>query len=476
MGLCLEDISEQNPSMKARLSIQVLLAVGLNLAVWPGLATPLLSSDDAASNTATAFENPASRNFLQDPGQVFLPHGMWAPDTAYRVKDSFPQRSQGRDVEPEDRSKTLVAFWVLFSMILFLTFIFSFRALRATRQTARTPRVDDRPKAENGERRFQFTSRNLPPYLRGAKNVEELIPWLYLKGISTSDFPGAPEALLGSPALGLSATTVGHLKETWGGEYESWSKRDLSGQPFVYLWADGVYCNVRLDDERQCLLVVIGVLKDGRKQLLAVHDGFRQSELSWHEVLADLKRRGLQTSPKVAVGDGRMGFGAALRKVYPTTREQACWLHKTINVLGRLPEGVRGQAKRAVRDIYLAESRHAAEAAFDRFVSLYQPKFPEAVECLAKDREELLVFYDYPAEHWAHLRKTNPIESIFATVRVRQRRTKGYGSRMWSLTMAFMLARQAERHWRRLNGSELTIHVLEGKRFKDGVMIEDRAA
>ena len=339
----------------------------------------------------------------------------------------------------------------------------------------RAPRVDDRRVDEQGQR-FRFTSQILPPYLRRTKSVEELIPWLYLKGISTGDFSEALEALLGPDAPGLSATTVVRLKEVWRREYEAWSKRDLSGQRFVYIWADGIYSNVRLDDERQCLLVVMGALEDGRKQLLAVHDGFRESELSWQELLEDLKRQGLELPPKLAVGDGAMGFWAALRKVYAATREQRCWLHKTANVLNKLPQSMQGKAKQALRDIYLAASRQTAEDALDRFKNLYEKKFSKAVECLEKDRQVLLAFYDFPAEHWVHLRTTNPIESTFATVRLRQRRTKGCGSREASLTMVFMLARQAERHWRRLNGSEVIVPVLDGKEFKDGLMVQENAA
>jgi len=339
----------------------------------------------------------------------------------------------------------------------------------------KAPRVEDR-RADQQGRKFRFTSQILPPYLRRTKSIEELIPWLYLKGISTGDFSEALAALVGADAPGLSATTVVRLKQVWSREYETWSKRSLAGQRFVYSWADGIHFNIRLDDERQCLLVVIGALEDGRKQLLAVHDGFRESELSWTELLEDLKTRGLKLPPKLAVGDGGLGFWAALRKVYPTTREQRCWVHKTANVLNKLPKSMQGKAKQALRDIYLAEGRKAAEKAFQHFVSLYRNKFPKAVTCLEKDREALLEFYDFPAEHWDHLRTTNPIESTFATVRLRQRRTKGCGSREASLTMAFMLVRQAERRWRRLNGSELIVHVLEGKQFKDGVMVQDHAA
>jgi putative transposase len=333
----------------------------------------------------------------------------------------------------------------------------------------RAPRVEDRRRDEEGRKR-RFVSRILPPYLRRSKCVEDLIPWLYLKGISTGDFTEALGALLGPGAPGLSAGTVVRLKEKWSEEYEAWRRSDLSGERYVYIWADGIYCNVRLDDERQCLLVVIGATADGRKQLLAVSDGFRESELSWTEVLEGLKKRGLQIAPKLAVGDGALGFWAALRKVFPKTGEQRCWVHKTANVLEKLPKSMQGKAKTMLQDIYLAETRAAAERAMDHFIDLYKVKYARAVECLEKDREELLTFYDFPAEHWAHLRTTNPIESTFATVRLRHRRTKGCGSRQATLTMVFMLARQAESHWRRLNGSQLIVHVLAGKVFKDGKM------
>lgn len=336
----------------------------------------------------------------------------------------------------------------------------------------RAPRVNDRRTDEQG-RRCRFTSQILPPYLRRTRSVAELVPWLYLKGISTGDFTDALKALLGPEAPGLSATTVVRLKETWRAEYQAWSRRDLSAEQYVYLWGDGIYCNIRLDDERQCLLVVIGATHDGRKRLLAVHDGLRESELSWIEVLEDLKRRGLKSAPKLATGDGALGFWAALPKVFAATREQRCWVHKTANVLDKLPRGMQGKAKKALCEIYMAPTREAAHEAFDRFVRLYRAKYPNAVECLVKDREPLLAFYDFPAEHWIHLRTTNPIESTFATVRLRHRRTKGCGSREASLTMVFMLAKQAERHWRRLNGSELIVHVIQGRTFKDGELVEN---
>jgi len=337
------------------------------------------------------------------------------------------------------------------------------------------PRVNDKRWDEQG-RRIRFTSRILPPYLRKTESIEELIPWLYLKGISTGDFTEALQALLGPEAPGLSATTVVRLKDKWGREYEAWGRRDLSGERYVYLWADGIYCNVRLDHDRQCFLVIIGATEDGKKRLLAVTDGFRESEKSWSDVLLDLKRRGMTEAPKLAVADGGLGFWAALPKVFPTTREQRCWVHKTANVLDKLPKSLQGKTKKMIHDIYLAETREAALKAWDRCLSFLGDKYPKAVACLEDDREALLAFYDFPAQHWVHLRTTNPIESAFATVRLRHRRTKGCGSREASLTMVFMLARQAERHWRKLNGVELIVHVIEGKPFKDGILVTENAA
>jgi transposase-like protein len=341
--------------------------------------------------------------------------------------------------------------------------------------TLQAPRVEDRRRDDAG-RKLRFTSAILPPYLRKARSVEELIPWLYLKGISTGDFGEALAALLGEGAPGLSATTVVRLKERWSAEYAIWRQRSLAGERYVYLWADGIYCNVRLEDERQCLLVIIGATADGRKQLLAVYDGMRESELSWIEVLTDLKARGLEPAPRLVVGDGALGLWAALRKVWPTACEQRCWVHKTANVLDKLPQSMQGKAKGMLHDIYLAPTRDQAERALDRFVELYGVKYAKAAACLEKDRAALLAFYDFPAEHWAHLRTTNPIESTFASVRLRQRRTKGNGSRQASLTMVFMLARQAQRHWRRLNGHERLVQVIEGKTFKDGILAEAHAA
>jgi putative transposase len=333
------------------------------------------------------------------------------------------------------------------------------------------PRVRD--KTRHAEERAVFTSAILPPYLRKSRSVEELIPWLYLKGISTGDFPEALQALLGQDAKGFSPNVVVRLKERWGQEYEEWSHRDLSKEEFVYVWADGIHVNVRLEDEgnqKQCLLVLMGATAEGRKELVAVIDGVRESKQSWQELLLDLKQRGLSKPPKLAVGDGALGFWAALREVYPTTREQRCWVHKTANVLNKMPKALQAKAKSDLHQIWLAETRDAAIKAFDHFLEKYGAKYEAACSCLSKDRDALLAFYDFPAEHWGHLRTTNPIESTFATIRLRHRRTKGSGSRKASLTMMFKLAQSASRRWRRLNGHHQLVLVLEGRIFTDGVL------
>ena len=335
----------------------------------------------------------------------------------------------------------------------------------------RQPRVRDR--SPRKEQRVQFSPSVLPPYLRRSRSLDELIPWLYLKGVSTGDFSDALRALLGDNAPGLSANCVVRLKEHWSAEYEQWSRRDLSQTQYVYLWADGIYVNVRLESEensRQCLLVLMGATAEGQKELIAVRDGYRESEQSWSELLLDLKSRGLTLAPKLAVGDGALGFWAALRKVFPETREQRCWVHKTANVLAKMPRSVQPRAKEALHEIWQAETREAANKAFDTFLEKYQAKFSAACECLRKDRDVLLTFYDFPAEHWIHLRTTNPIESTFASIRLRHRRTKGSGTRRTSLAMMFKLAQSAEKRWRRVNGHQHILHVLEGRTFTDGIL------
>jgi putative transposase len=333
------------------------------------------------------------------------------------------------------------------------------------------PRVNDRRIDEKGQR-TRFSSQILPPYLRRTKSLDELIPWLYLRGISTGDFTEALQALLGPQAQGLSATNIVRLKESWQPEWKSWSKQSLAEKVYVYLWADGIYFNIRLeepDNNRQCILVLMGATADGRKELIAIMDGYRESADSWRELLLDVKQRGLTTSPKVATGDGALGFWAALREIYPQTREQRCWVHKTANILNKMPKSLHAKAKGMLQDIWMAETRQDALKALALLVQTFQAKYPKAVECLVKDQEVLLTFYDFPAEHWIHLRTTNPIESTFATVRLRTVRTKGSGSRTACLTMVFKLAQGAEKHWRRLNGQELIPEVIRGVKFVDGI-------
>jgi putative transposase len=338
--------------------------------------------------------------------------------------------------------------------------------------TVQQPRVHDRRRAETREK---FSSAILPPYLRKTKSVEELIPWLYLKGVSTGDFSEALAALLGPEAKGLSATTVTRLKGLWEQEYQEWSKRSLAGKEYVYVWADGVYFNIRLEGGRQCILVLMGATADGKKELIAVQDGQRESEQSWKELLLDVQARGLTTEPKLAIGDGALGFWKAVRQIWPQTKEQRCWVHKTANVLDKLPKCVQPKAKEMLHEIYLAPSRADADKAFDLFLRTYEAKYPKAAECLGKDRKELLVFYDFPAEHWMHLRTTNVIESVFATVRLRTEKTKGSGTRVACLTMVFKLMQSASRHWRALNGSALLADVIKGTVFVDGTRKEDAA-
>jgi transposase-like protein len=327
----------------------------------------------------------------------------------------------------------------------------------------RAPRVDDRRENE------RFTSRILPPYLRRVPSLENLIPTLYLKGISTSAMPAALEPLLGPKAGGLSASSIVRLIESWQDDYAQWLRRDLSDRHIVYLWADGIYCNVRLTDERPCLLVVIGAREDGTKELLAIVDGERESEHSWKAVLLDLKGRGLTVPPKLAVADGAMGFWPALEQVWPGCGKQRCWVHKTVNVLDKLPKKLQPEAKERLHAIWQAATRADAVAAFERFLQLYQAKHDKACLCLKKDRDQLLRFYDFPAEHWIHLRTTNPIESTFATVRHRARQTKGCGSRAATLAMMYKLGIECEKSWRRLNGHEQITRLIEGVRFVDGV-------
>jgi transposase-like protein len=306
----------------------------------------------------------------------------------------------------------------------------------------RQPRVNDKRMDEQGNR-FRFTSKILPPYLRKSKAIEELVPWLYLKGISTSDFPEAL-ACLGHDGSGLSPTSVVRMKEIWQGQYENFSRRSLEGKRYVYVWADGIYFNVRLTDDRPCVLVLMGATEDGTKELIAMIDGQRESEQSWLELLMDVKSRGLVEAPKLATGDGALGFWKALRQVFPSTKVQRCWVHKAANVLDKMAKSQQPSAKSMLHEIWMSATKEDAIKAFDKFVATYQAKYPKAVECLTKDRDELLAFYDFPAEHWQHIRTSNPIESTFATVRLRTSKTKGAGSRVACLAMAFKLVESAQ--------------------------------
>lgn len=339
----------------------------------------------------------------------------------------------------------------------------------------RVPRVRDRDRSAPGGP-IRFTSSILPPYLRRSRSVEELLPWLYLKGLSTGSFGEALAALLGPDAPGLTASTITRLKGVWWDEYEAWQKRDLSARRYVYFWADGVYFSPRLEHDKQCVLVIIAADAQGNKDILGLMDGYRESAQSWKELLLDLKQRGLENGPELAVGDGALGFWKALREVYGKTREQRCWVHKTANVLNQMPKSLQARAKGHLQDIWMAETKAAAEKAFDFFIQAYGVKYDKAVERLTKDRERLLSFYDVPAEHWKHIRTTNPIESTFATLRHRTVKTKGCLSRKTALAMAFKLILSAKRKWRRLDGSNQLAEIIKGVPFKDGIKITKHAA
>lgn len=325
------------------------------------------------------------------------------------------------------------------------------------------PKVRDR--SGNGTK---FNSSLVPPYLKRSQTIEEFLPWLYLRGISTGDFNESLKHLLGDNASGLSASTICRLKADWEQDFTAWNKRNLSNKRYVYVWADGVYCNVRMDD-KVCLLVIIGADKYGNKELLAVSDGYRESESSWSEVIHDLQARGLKIDPNIAVGDGALGFWKAIAKCWPTTKGQRCWVHKTANVLGKLPKSMQPKMKSALHEIWQAESKEQSNKEIDRCINQFEAKYPKATQCLEKDREALLHFYDFPAEHWAHIRTTNPIESVFATVRLRTAKSKNCGNRMTTLSMVFQLMKTAQKRWQKLRGSQLLGDVITGVKFTDGI-------
>lgn len=330
------------------------------------------------------------------------------------------------------------------------------------------PRIDDRKlRKQYG---IDFTSEILPKYLRKSPNLNNLIPVLYLKGISTNDFPPALSAILGDEAKGLSASTISRLKESWNDDFTAWEKRDLSDKRYVYLWADGIYFNARMQDARKCALVIIGVTEKGKKELVAVYDGIRESKLSWKDVLLDLKNRGLEKGPELAIGDGSLGFWAALAEIYPECKRQRCWVHKTANILDKLPKSLQPNAKKLIHDIYLAPTHKEAEKAYGRFVELYQDKYPKATDCLTKDKEDLFTFFNYPAKHWQSIRTTNPIESTFATVRLRTAKTRNCYTNKTVLMMVYKLLMEAEKKWRKLRGFKDIILVMNREVFIDGII------
>src|SRR3954454_3784951 len=328
--------------------------------------------------------------------------------------------------------------------------------------------VKIRDRGATGEERIRFTSAILPKWARRTKSLDALLPVLYLRGLSTGDFQEALASLLGKDAPNLSPSVITRLTGEWQAEYERWQSRDLSARRYVYVWADGVYLQARMEDQAECILVLIGATPEGRKELVGFQAGVRESAQSWRELLVEIKRRGLSIPPRIAVGDGALGFWKALDELFPGTHHQRCWLHKTANVLNKVPKSVQPGMEAALREIYLAPTRAQAEVAIDLFAEAYQARYPKAVECVRKDQRALLPFYDWPAAHWIHLRTTNPIESVFATVRHRTVRTKGSLSPTTARLMVFKLVMAAAKSWRRLMGENQLPKVIAGVRFKDG--------
>lgn len=339
--------------------------------------------------------------------------------------------------------------------------------------TLRAPRVNDRRRVDGVRQRF--TSQILPPYLRRSPQVSAVLPLLYLHGLSTGDFREALPVLLGEDAAGLSPTAITRLTATWRTEYDQWRRRSLADRDFIYIWVDGVHFTIRLEDDRLAALVVVGARPDGTKEVIAIEDGYRESTESWLTVLRDLKTRGMR-APALAIGDGALGFWAAVREVWPEAREQRCWVHRIANVVDKLPTRLQPQAKRALHEMMYAERRASCEAAMQRFAQDYEAKYPKAVKALFADVPRLLTHFDFPAAHWKHIRSTNPIESTFATVKLRTRVTKGAGSRTAGLTMAFKLLEAAQKTWRRLDAHDLLPLVRAGVVFKDGQSVERTGA
>jgi transposase-like protein len=332
------------------------------------------------------------------------------------------------------------------------------------------PRVRD--KAKN----IKFTSTLLPRYMKKCPSLENLIPILYLKGVSTNNFQEALESILGEKAKGLSATNIVRLKNDWELEFKEFSQRDMTDKHYIYLWADGIYFNVRLDNDRPCLLVIVGVTPEGKKELVAIHDGQRESKLSWKEVLQDLKKRGLNKSPELAIGDGALGFWRALEEEFPNTKHQRCWVHKTVNILDKMPKSIHGNAKKLIHEMYLSPSKKEALKVYESFMKLYSDKYEKACLCLSKDKDVLFSFYDFPAIHWLHIRTTNAIESTFSTVRHRTRQTKGCGTRMAILSLVYKLAITAQKRWMKIKGYNLLEKVIKGIKYIDGIEAGENVA
>lgn len=328
----------------------------------------------------------------------------------------------------------------------------------------RVPKTRDRSGSE-----INFRSFLLPPYLRRSQQLDELIPWLYLKGVSTGEMQSALESLLGEGAKNLSASVVSRLKSEWIAEHREWEKRNLSKTRYVYMWADGVYFNVRSEDSKHCILVLLGVRDDGVKELIGFSDGFRESEASWTALLESLKTKGLKTPPELGIGDGALGFWKALRKVFPTTKHQRCWVHKMRNILDKLPHGVQGEAKKMLQNIWMAETKADALTSYKLFIKRFRDKYPKAVHCLEKDKEELFSFYSFPAKHWQHIRTTNPIESIFSSVKLRTGKTRGMLSSKTLLALIFKLIQSSEKRWRKIQGFKRLAEVISGVKFSDGI-------
>ncbi|ETX10985.1 transposase [Roseivivax halodurans JCM 10272] len=334
-------------------------------------------------------------------------------------------------------------------------------------------KIRDRSADVPAESKIRFSSRILPKWARRSPSLDALLPVLYLRGVSTGDFQEALSALVGPEAPNLSPGAISRLTGEWQGEHDRWQRRDLSARRYVYVWADGVYLQARMEPQAECMLVMIGATPEGRKELVGFQVGVRESAQSWRELLVDLRSRGLSVPPDAAVGDGALGFWKAMEEVFPSTRHQRCWTHKVSNVLNKVPKSMHPAVKADLREIWQAETRGVAETALDTFTDKYGAKYHKAVICLANDREALLTFYDFPADHWDHLRTSNPVESVFATVRHRTVRTKGALSQKTAKLMVFTLVQAAARKWRRLKGANQLPLVVEGIIFNDGIAKRD---